>query len=323
MSGLLGVVAFGCHQAIQSGREPRYDVFLSHHKGGAGNTVRYMKFLLQRIHLRVFFDADDLGNLDTLFDAVKSSRQVLLCLSAETATRPYCVGEMVVAHQNSIPMLPVVVTSDGSEHAATVSSHLGLQMKGQYLMGAPSSQLPGGRQSHLAQRSIDEIRRPPDWEDRDGTLRREQHTRMHAFKPDDTTCVESFLTEELLRSLAPHGLSPPAIRAALLHVRSLPKIYPVSAEDAVLKLQQLHSDSPAVATQPTVTQRLLLSRRRLRGSLHELRHGSDAGQRVHAALSPSKHIILGDFCDEETVSMCSYLRHLLEEKMQEPVLLAT
>ncbi|KAL3921863.1 MAG: hypothetical protein SGPRY_004755, partial [Prymnesium sp.] len=52
---------------------------------GAGNSVRLIKLLLKRAGIRVFFDADDLLSLDTLFDAVNKSRYLFLILSGETS----------------------------------------------------------------------------------------------------------------------------------------------------------------------------------------------------------------------------------------------
>ncbi|KAL3916697.1 MAG: hypothetical protein SGPRY_006709, partial [Prymnesium sp.] len=117
---LLGVAG----KQLRAGwRKGQYDLFLSHHKGGAGNTVRLTKLLLKRAGLRVFFDADDLLSLDLLFDAVKNSRQLVVILSGETTTRPYCVGEITVAYQNGIPILPVVLV--GSSYAGVTEMNGG------------------------------------------------------------------------------------------------------------------------------------------------------------------------------------------------------
>ena len=61
-----------------------FDIFLSHHKGGAGNTARLMKlFLSQGTRARVFYDADNLNSLDLLFEAVRSSREIVDAARAE------------------------------------------------------------------------------------------------------------------------------------------------------------------------------------------------------------------------------------------------
>lgn len=93
-------------------RAKSYTFFLSHHKGGAGNTARLIKLLLTR-HARgpIFFDTDNLTTLDLLFDAVRASRKMVLILSGETTSRPWCLGEIVVAHLNKIPILPIVLPS--------------------------------------------------------------------------------------------------------------------------------------------------------------------------------------------------------------------
>lgn len=94
-------------------------------KVGAGNTVRLTKLLLKRAGLRVYFDADDLISLDLLFEAVKTCRQLVVILSGETTTRPYCVGEITVAHQNGIPILPILLRGTSyASFAETVGGQL-------------------------------------------------------------------------------------------------------------------------------------------------------------------------------------------------------
>jgi len=72
-----------------------------------------MKFFLSHgSRVRVFFDADNLESLDTLFDAVRSSRRFVCILSAETASRAWCLGELAVAHLNEVPIVPVVLPGE-------------------------------------------------------------------------------------------------------------------------------------------------------------------------------------------------------------------
>jgi len=55
----LGLLSFAAHQYLKSKGDAKWDLFLSHHKGGAGNTVRLMKLLLKRNSLRIFFDGSE------------------------------------------------------------------------------------------------------------------------------------------------------------------------------------------------------------------------------------------------------------------------
>lgn len=67
--------------------------------------------LSRRVDGQIFFDSDSLTSFEHIFDAVKLSRCVLVIMSGETCCRPWCVGEIVTAHQMKIPMLSV--TLDG------------------------------------------------------------------------------------------------------------------------------------------------------------------------------------------------------------------
>jgi len=110
VSVLMLGAAFAVHKSLPS-KQSTFAFFLSHHKSGAGNTARLMKLLLQLSLAKesIFFDADDLQDLDLLFEAVKGSRCIVFLLSNDALTRPWVVGELVTAYQNGIPILPVIL----------------------------------------------------------------------------------------------------------------------------------------------------------------------------------------------------------------------
>jgi len=84
----------------------RFEFFLTHHKAGAGAFARLMKLHLSEKWLhkdRVFLDADNLQNLDMLFDHVKEETETLLALATrDLLLRPWCLGEVVVAFQKRV-----------------------------------------------------------------------------------------------------------------------------------------------------------------------------------------------------------------------------
>jgi len=97
----------GWRQMDQS--QKRYDVFLCHHKGGAGALARFLKIRLTAYaHCSVFLDADCLESLDGLFDIVRQqTKTFVVILTQELLKRMWCAGEIVTAHKNSIPIVPV------------------------------------------------------------------------------------------------------------------------------------------------------------------------------------------------------------------------
>lgn len=91
-----------------------FSAFLSHHKVGGACAARYLKLLLSK-HLSgpVFYDCDNLDFLGALCDAVKQSKHLVVLLSGETLCRPWCVLEVVIAHQHRVPLHPVTFRMDG------------------------------------------------------------------------------------------------------------------------------------------------------------------------------------------------------------------
>ncbi|CAE7911577.1 Scube3, partial [Symbiodinium necroappetens] len=87
----------------------RYDVFLCHHKGGAGALARYIKMQLTTLTgCSVFLDADCLESLDGLFDIVREqTKNFVVILTQELPKRMWCAGEVATAHKNAILTVPV------------------------------------------------------------------------------------------------------------------------------------------------------------------------------------------------------------------------
>jgi len=110
MSAAVVVLAMGC-LGLAIGvwsrlmPHPFYDYFLCHHKAHAAAQTRYLKIVMQetRRSCRVFIDSDDLKELDTLFDTVKTRvGHLVVYLTADTLKRPWCVGEIVSATRVSL-----------------------------------------------------------------------------------------------------------------------------------------------------------------------------------------------------------------------------
>jgi len=90
-----------------------FEVFLSHHKAGAGSAARMLACILEgEIKGKCFLDAEYLEDLDDLFDAVRCSKNIVVILSGATLTRPWCVGEVVTAFKCNIHMVRVTFQQD-------------------------------------------------------------------------------------------------------------------------------------------------------------------------------------------------------------------
>jgi hypothetical protein len=104
MIAVLGGVLFGATRAVFMKYHKPNDVFLSHHKGGAAVTARLLKTIMSpSLSNNVFLDSDDLQDLDSLFEVVRSKTLVLaIILTSETLRRPWCAGEIVTAFKNGV-----------------------------------------------------------------------------------------------------------------------------------------------------------------------------------------------------------------------------
>jgi len=111
--GLLAGISYGFMQWLRP--SPMYHMFICHHKGHAAAQARLLKVVLQaqlQSHQQVFIDSDDLKELDQLFDTVKSRvRHLVVYLTSETLSRPWCTGEIVTAFRAGVKVTPVVTPS--------------------------------------------------------------------------------------------------------------------------------------------------------------------------------------------------------------------
>ena len=90
-------------------RKRQYHVFISHHKNGAAALARWFKTcMLTEKGLKIFLDSDDLLSVDVLFDIVAhQTRNLVLLLTKDFFSRPWCVGELVSAIQSKVPVVCV------------------------------------------------------------------------------------------------------------------------------------------------------------------------------------------------------------------------
>jgi hypothetical protein len=104
----------------------KYAAFLCHHKLGCGAGARWMKLELeQRLRAEVFLDSDNLDEIDALLDIVRCEVQnLVVLLTTETLSRPWCAGEIATAFSNKVRIVPVAFDNyeDPAEDQLTVSN---------------------------------------------------------------------------------------------------------------------------------------------------------------------------------------------------------
>ena len=94
-------------------RRRTYDLFLCHQKASASACARLLKMLLHYppqfgMCVTIFLDADDLRDLDNLFQIVREDVQLLLALcSCEIFQSSWCLGELTTALMSNVPVLPL------------------------------------------------------------------------------------------------------------------------------------------------------------------------------------------------------------------------
>ncbi|CAK0866538.1 unnamed protein product [Prorocentrum cordatum] len=78
---------------------PMYPSFFCHHRVGAQAQARLLKMMLtSKTGRPVFTDTDDLTQLDSLFDTVKTQvHHLVVSLTRDTLSMPWCAGEIVTA----------------------------------------------------------------------------------------------------------------------------------------------------------------------------------------------------------------------------------
>ncbi|CAJ1400413.1 unnamed protein product, partial [Effrenium voratum] len=91
-----------------------YRIFLSHHKSAAGSLARFIKCIMNKHSPdKVFLDSDELQDLDSLFECVRSSVSwVVVLITPAVATRPWCIGELCTAYVNNVQIC--CVACDGA-----------------------------------------------------------------------------------------------------------------------------------------------------------------------------------------------------------------
>jgi len=108
LATMVGFVAFSAYGAVVPGH--RYDVFLCHHKDGAGSFARWLKIKIQskRPKWVIFLDSDCLEELDLIVDIVATqTRKVAALLSRLLWTRPWCAAELTSAIQKNVPIIKI------------------------------------------------------------------------------------------------------------------------------------------------------------------------------------------------------------------------
>ncbi|CAK0804184.1 unnamed protein product, partial [Prorocentrum cordatum] len=95
----VGVVAIMASAYYYFKPFPMYPFFICHHRVGAQAQARLLKMLLtSKTGRPVLTDTDDLTELDSLFDTVKTQvHHLVVYLTRDTLSRPWCAGEIVTA----------------------------------------------------------------------------------------------------------------------------------------------------------------------------------------------------------------------------------
>ena len=94
--------------------ERHYLVFISHSKADAGTEACAVNdYLKTKTKLPAFLDSEEEFKLSQLLAAVKRSRLLLILLTPNYVTRPYCVVELVTAFKSNIPIVSVSLARHG------------------------------------------------------------------------------------------------------------------------------------------------------------------------------------------------------------------
>merc|ERR1719291_262439 len=124
LGAIIGIAGLLFWRSVQPGVV--YAAFLCHHKVGCGVGARLMKLELEnQLSSPVFLDSDNLEDLDTLLDTVRCEvRNLVVLLTDQTLSRPWCAGEIGIAFTNRVRMIPVAVDNyeDVPEDELTVEN---------------------------------------------------------------------------------------------------------------------------------------------------------------------------------------------------------
>jgi len=92
----------------------RYPAFLSHYKKEAGECATILKDrLTPLLGCEPFLDSDNLQNLGELVALVKQSDTLVLLLTENVLTRPWCLVELYTALKHAVPVVTVEITKRG------------------------------------------------------------------------------------------------------------------------------------------------------------------------------------------------------------------
>ena len=95
----------------------RYAGFMSHYKYEAAEAARYITDKLEgRLGVPVFLDSDDLSDLRKLCEQVVQSDVLILLLTKDVLTRPWCLIELYTAVTNRVPIVTVNVEKPIPSH---------------------------------------------------------------------------------------------------------------------------------------------------------------------------------------------------------------
>merc|ERR1719181_1960565 len=112
---LVCILLAGCYGLTKVCRpaQKKYEFFVSHHKAATGAFARLLKMMLldARNGIDVFIDSDNLMSLSSLFDTVAEDvEHLILVASAEFLKRPWCIGEVTIAHIRQVKTYPLHCT---------------------------------------------------------------------------------------------------------------------------------------------------------------------------------------------------------------------
>jgi hypothetical protein len=101
-------------------KNKRFAFFLTHHKRDAAAIVDLLRLhLAKRMDLDpsyVFLDSENLNDLRVLLDEVKSSLVLIVILTKDVLTRPWCLAEIYSAIEAQVPIVAVNIEGQGNPY---------------------------------------------------------------------------------------------------------------------------------------------------------------------------------------------------------------
>jgi hypothetical protein len=106
-------------------KNKKYALFLTHHKRDAASVVSMLRTDLAR-HMAIdpsyiFLDSEDLRDLRELRTAVKETLVLVVMLTKDVFTRPWCLAEIITAIASNVPIVSINIEGQGNafDFAAT------------------------------------------------------------------------------------------------------------------------------------------------------------------------------------------------------------